>query len=66
MRSGSLVDTPDNYVLDLAKTSRGFGPSNCSDFSGRTRGELNAENKPFLKKSQKNTDHIFSADLSNC
>ena len=27
MRSGSLVDTPDNYVLGLAKMSRDFGPA---------------------------------------
>ena len=66
MRSGFSVDTPDDYVPGLAKVSRGFGPAIVQIFPDKTCGKSDAKNKPSPERSQKNTDHIFSADLSNC
>ena len=66
MRSGSSVDTPDNYVLGLAKMSRDFGPAVVQIFPDKTCGKSDAKNKPSPERSQKNTDHIFSADSLNC
>ena len=67
MRSGSLIDTPDNYVLSPPLRCPVILTQQLFRFlSDKTCGESDAENKPFFEKSQNNTDHIFSADSSNC
>ena len=66
MRTGSLVNTPDSYVLALAKISRDLDPAVVQIFFWQNLRRIGCRNKPSFEKSQNNTDHIFSADSSNC